>query len=70
MAEEYSSALKVIILMVAFAGLMALVFFGLSVLLINIAGWLWPDNGKSQSDRVVMIAGARQTRKQKAAKVS
>ena len=65
MAEEYSSDLKVIILMVAFAGLMALVFFGLSVLLINTVGWLWPTNSKSQLDRVVMIAGARQTRKQK-----
>ena len=54
------------------AGLMAVIFFGLSVLLINIVGWLWPDNVKSQLDRVVMIAGARQTRKQKekAAKVS
>src|ERR1700688_972366 len=47
-----------------------LVFFGLSVLLINIVGWLWPAKSKSQLDRVVMIAGARQTRKQKAAKIS
>jgi hypothetical protein len=70
MAEEYSSALKVIILMVAFAGLLALVFFGLSVLLINIGGWLRPTNSKSQLDRVVMIAGARQIRKQKTAKIS
>jgi hypothetical protein len=56
--------------MVAFAGLMALVFFGLSVLLINIVGWLWPAKNKSQLDRVVMIAAGRQTRKQKAAKIS
>jgi hypothetical protein len=62
--------MRLLVLIIAVAGLMALVFFGLSVLLINIVGWLWPDNGKSQSDRVVMIAGARQTRKQKAAKVS
>jgi hypothetical protein len=41
------------------------------VLFIEVVGWLWPDNVKSQSDRVVMIAGARQTRqKEKAAKVS
>jgi hypothetical protein len=52
------------------AGLMAVIFCGLSVLLINIVGCLWPDNGESQSDRVVMIAGARQTKKQQAAKVS
>jgi hypothetical protein len=41
-----------------------------SVLLINIFGWLWPAKSKSQLDRVVMIAGATQTRKQKAAKIS
>ena len=54
------------------AGLMAMIFFGLFVLLINIVDWLWPDDGKSQSGRVVMIAGASLTRKQKekAAKVS
>jgi len=54
------------------AGLMAVIFFGLSVLLINIVGWLWPDNAKSHSDRVVLIASARETRKEKekAAKVS
>jgi len=51
---------------------MAFVFSGLSVVLIEVVGCMWPDNGKSQSDRVVMIAGARQTRKQKekTAKVS
>ena len=54
------------------AGLMAMIFLGLSVLLIEVIGWLWPDNGKSQSDRVVMIADTRQTikQKEKAAKVS
>jgi hypothetical protein len=58
-------------LIIALGTLMALVFFGLSVLLIEVVGWLWPGNVKSQSDRVVMIAGARQTRqKEKAAKVS
>jgi len=61
----------ILALLIALAGLMALVFFGLSVLLINIVGWLWPTSS-SRLDRVVMIAGARQTRKQKekAAKVS
>jgi hypothetical protein len=58
-------------LIIALGTLMAFVFFGLSVLLIEVVGWLWPDNGKSQSDRVVMIAGTRQTRqKEKAATVS
>ena len=57
-------------LLIGLATVMALVFFGLSVLLINIVGWLWPAESKSQLDRVVMIAGARQTRKQKAAKIS
>jgi len=58
-------------LIIALGTLMAFVFFGLSVLLIEVVGWLWPANGKSQSDRVVMIVGTRQTRqKEKAAKVS
>jgi hypothetical protein len=58
-------------LIIALGTLMAFVFFGLSVLLIEVVGWLWPDNGKSQSDRVVMIAGTRQIRqKEKAATVS
>ena len=60
----------ILALLISLAGLMALVFFGLSVLLINISGWLWPTNTKSQLDRVVVIDGARQTRKQKAAKIS
>jgi hypothetical protein len=51
--------------LIALAGLMATVGFGLSVLLINIVGWLWPTNSSSRLDRVIMIAGARQTRKQK-----
>jgi hypothetical protein len=58
----------ILALLIALAGVMALVCFGLSVLLINIVGWLWPTNSKSQLDRVVMIADPRQTRKQKAAK--
>ena len=49
---------------------MAMVFSGLSVLLIEAVGWLWPDNGKSQSGRVIVVAGASQTKKQEAAKVS
>ena len=43
MAEEYSNTLKVILLMVAFAGLMAMVCFGLFVLLINVVGRLRPS---------------------------
>jgi len=59
-------------LIIALGSLMAFVFFALSVLLIEVVGWLWPDNGKSHSDRVVMIGGARDARNQKeeAAKVS
>jgi hypothetical protein len=58
-------------LIIALGTLMAFVFFGISVLLIEVVGWLWPANGKSQSDRVVMIVGTRQTRqKEKAVKVS
>jgi hypothetical protein len=64
--------MRLLVLLISVAGLMALVFFGLSVLLINIVGWLWPANSSSRLDRVIMIAGARQTRKQKekAGKVS
>jgi hypothetical protein len=28
------------------AGLMAMIFFGLSVLVISIVGWVWPANGQ------------------------
>jgi hypothetical protein len=49
---------------------MALVFFGLSVLLINVVGWLWPTNSENQVHSVVMVDGVGQTRRQKAAKVS
>jgi hypothetical protein len=64
--------MRLLALLIGLATVMALVFFGLSVLLINIVGWLWPAESKSQWDCVVMIAGARQTRKQKekTAKVS
>jgi hypothetical protein len=57
---------------IVLTALLALVCFGLSVLLINIVGWLWPTNSSGRLDRVVMIVGAKQTRKQKkkAAKVS
>jgi hypothetical protein len=71
--ENYSQILNMLLgLMIALGALMAFVFSGLSVVLIEVVGCMWPDNGKSQSDRVVMIAGARQTRKQKekTAKVS
>jgi hypothetical protein len=62
----------ILALLIALPALMALVFFGLSVLVIEVVGRLWPATSKSRLDRVVMIAGARQTRKQKekAAKVS
>jgi hypothetical protein len=62
--------MRLLALVIGLATVMALVFFGLSVLLINIFGWLSPVKGKSQLNRVVMIAGARQARKQKAAKIS
>jgi hypothetical protein len=70
--ENYSQILnmRLFVLLISVAGLMALVFFWLSVLLMNIVGWLWPAKSKSQLPRVVMIADARQTRKQKAAKIS
>jgi hypothetical protein len=62
--------MRLLALLIGLATVMALVCFGLSVLLINIVGLLWPAKTKSQLDRVVMSAGARQTRKQKAAKIS
>jgi hypothetical protein len=52
MAEELSSALKVITLMVAFAGLMATVCFGLCVLLINVVGRLWPLKSFTKVERI------------------
>ena len=55
----------ILALLIALAALVATVCFGLSVLLINIVGWLWPTNSSSRLDRVIMITGARQTRKQK-----
>lgn len=45
MAEELSNTLKVIALMVAFAGLMATICFGLCVLLLNVVDKLWPSEG-------------------------
>jgi hypothetical protein len=35
-----------IFFLIALVGLMAAIFFGLSVLLISVVGWLWPANGK------------------------
>jgi hypothetical protein len=55
----------ILALLIALAGLMATVGFGMSVLLINMVGWLWPTNSSSRLERVIMIAGARQTKKQK-----
>jgi len=46
---------------IVLTALLALVCFGLSILLINIVGLLWPAKSKSQLDRVVMVASARQT---------
>jgi hypothetical protein len=62
--------MRLLALLIGLATVMALGCFGLSVLLINIVGLLWPAKTKSQLDRVGMSAGARQTRKQKAAKIS
>jgi hypothetical protein len=33
----------ILALIMALAGVMAVVFFGLSVLVISVAGWLWPS---------------------------
>jgi hypothetical protein len=49
----------ILALFIALTALMALVCFGLSVLVIEVVGWLWPANSKAQLDRVVMITGAR-----------
>ena len=49
--------MRLFVLLISVAGLMALVFFGLSVLLINIVGWLWPTNSSSRLDRVIVRAG-------------
>jgi hypothetical protein len=49
---------------------MALVCFGLSVLVIEVVGRLWATNSKSPLNRVVMIDGVSQTTKQKAVKIS
>lgn len=51
MAEEYSNTLKVITLMVALAGLMATVCFGLLVLVINFVGRLWPSKPSVLADK-------------------
>jgi hypothetical protein len=67
---EGRNILTIIVLMVALAGLMATICFGLSVLLINVVGRLWPTNSESRFDRVGMIHGVSQTRKQRAAEIS
>jgi hypothetical protein len=46
--------MRLLALLIGLATVMALVFFGLSVLLINIVRWLWPAKSKSQLDRVVI----------------
>ena len=33
----------ILVLIMTLAGVMAVVFFGLSVLVISVAGWLWPS---------------------------
>jgi hypothetical protein len=64
--------MRIVAAFIVLVAIPALIFFGLSVLLIEVVGWLWPENAKSQSDRFVVIASARETRKQKekAAKIS
>jgi hypothetical protein len=52
--------MRLFVLLISVTVLMALVFFGLSVLLINIVGWLWPSNGK-----VGLHVGPRQAHKLK-----
>ena len=49
---------------------MALVCSGLSVLVIEVVGRLWPTNSKNQLNSVVMIDGVSQTTKQKVVKIS
>jgi hypothetical protein len=41
-----------IVLLIAVAGLMATICFGLSVLVINVVGWLWPANDIPKARRV------------------
>lgn len=60
--------MMILALFIALAALMALVFFGLSVPVIEVVGRLWPMKSKNRLDRVIMIAGVGQTRRQKAAK--
>jgi hypothetical protein len=42
-ARFFSSLLVILALIMALAGVMAVVFFGLSVLVISVVGWLWPS---------------------------
>lgn len=60
----------ILALFIALTALMALVCFGLSVLVIEVVGRLWATNSKSPLNRVVMIDGVSQTTKQKAVKIS
>jgi hypothetical protein len=60
----------ILALFIALIALMALVCFGLSVLVIEVAGRLWPTNSKNHLNRIVMIDGVSQTTKQKAVKIS
>jgi hypothetical protein len=57
-------------LFIALTALMALVCSGLSVLVIEVVGRLWPTNSKNQLNSVVMIDGVSQTTKQKVVKIS
>jgi hypothetical protein len=52
MAEELSNTLKVIALMVAFAGLIAAVCFGLCVLLMNVVDRLGPSKSFSKVEQI------------------
>ena len=41
-----------IVLLIAVAGVMATIFFGLSVLVINVVGWRWPPKSFSEVERI------------------
>jgi hypothetical protein len=59
----------ILALFIALTAQMALVCFGLSVLVIEVVGRLWATNSKNPLNRVVMIDGVSQTTKQKAVKI-
>jgi hypothetical protein len=60
----------ILALFIALTALMALVCFGLSVLVIEVVRRLWATNNKSPLNRAVMIDGVSQATKQKAVEIS